>query len=75
MGVIAFRAKNYAGAEKYLRDAVLYAPDYVKAHQFYAMTLEKLGQKEQAKQEFTHAQSLAAQQNQTSRGYHLLSPN
>lgn len=74
MGVIAYRAKDYASAEKYLRSAVLHSPDYVKAHQVYAMTLEKLGQKAQAKEEFDEAQSLAAQQSQGSRGYQLLTP-
>jgi tetratricopeptide (TPR) repeat protein len=74
MGIIAFRAKDYAGAEKYLRSAALYAPDYVKAHQFYALTLEKLGRKDQAKEEFAQAQSLSAKQSQNSRGFHLLTP-
>ena len=74
MGVIAFRAKDYSGAEGYLRKAVLYAPDYVKAHQFYAMTLERLGEKAKAKEEFALAQSLSAEQKRTSRGYHLLTP-
>jgi tetratricopeptide (TPR) repeat protein len=74
MGVIAFRAKDYAGAEKYLRSAVAYAPEYVKAHQFYAMTLERLGMNAEAKQEFAQAQSLAAQQAQSVRGFQLLSP-
>lgn len=72
MGEIAFRAGNYAAAEGYLRKAVLYAPNYPKAHQLYAMTLEKLGQKTQAKEEFSMARSLAAQQSSTSQGYRLL---
>ena len=72
MGVVAFRAKDYAKAEEYLREAVRYAPEYVKAHQFYAMTLDRLGQEVKAKEEFAVAQSLASQQRQTSRGYHLL---
>ena len=72
MGVVEFRAKDYSKAEEYLRKAIRYAPDYVKAHQFYAMTLDRLGQTEKAKQEFALAQSLASQQRETSRGYHLL---
>lgn len=72
MGVIAFRAKDYPGAGQYLRKAILYAPDYVKAHQFYAMTLDRLGQRAKAKEEFELAQSLAVKQKQTSRGYQLL---
>ena len=74
MGVIAFREKAYSEAEGYLRKAILYAPEYVKAHQFYAMTLDRLGQKAEAKEEFAQAQSLAAKQRQTSQGYHLLTP-
>jgi tetratricopeptide (TPR) repeat protein len=74
MGVVAFRAKDYSGAETYLQKAVQYAPQYVKAHQFYAMTLEKLGQNAEAREEFSTAQSLAAEQSQDSRGYHLLTP-
>lgn len=74
MGVIAFRAKDYSAAEKYLRSAVLYAPQYVKARQFYAMTLAKLGQSAKAKEEFATAQSLAGEQSQNRRGYHLLTP-
>jgi tetratricopeptide (TPR) repeat protein len=72
MGVLAFRMKEYSEAAEYLRKAVLYAPEYVKAHQFYAMTLDRLGQKDKAKDEFAVAQSLAAEQSRTSRGYHLL---
>jgi len=74
MGEVAFRAKDYSEAEKYFHKAVLYAPDYVKAHQYYAMTLAKLGQRTQAKQEFAAAQSLASEQSRTSGGYHLLTP-
>ena len=74
MGVIAFREKAYSEAEGYLRKAILYAPDYVKAHQVYAMTLDRLGKKAEAKEEFAQAQSLAAEQRQTSQGYHLLTP-
>ena len=72
MGILLFRAKDYSEAAAYLRKAVLYAPDYVKAHQFYAMTLERLGEKAKAKDEFALAQNLAAEQRRTSRGYHLL---
>jgi tetratricopeptide (TPR) repeat protein len=74
MGVIAFRKMEYPAAQEYLRKAIRYAPDYVKAHQFYAMTLARLGQKEHAEQEFALAQSLASEQRQSSRGYQLLTP-
>lgn len=72
MGVIAFRAKDYSEAEDYLRRAILCAPDYVKAHHFYAMALDHLGQRAKAKDEFALAQKLAAEQQQASWGYHLL---
>ncbi len=71
MGVLAFRAKDYASADKYLRQAVLYAPDYVTAHQYYAMTLARLGQDEQSRQESTRARELTEQQNKISHGYTL----
>lgn len=71
MGIIAFRAKDYDTADKYLRSAVLYAPDYPKAHQFYAMTLTQLGRKSDAERELALARTLTEQQNRLSHGYFL----
>jgi tetratricopeptide (TPR) repeat protein len=71
MGIVAFRAKDYSAAEKYLRNAVLYAPDYPKAHQFYAMTLAQLGRKSDAERELALARTLTEQQNRLSHGYFL----
>jgi len=71
MGVLAFRAKDYAAAEKYLKQAVLYAPDYITAHRYYGMTLARLGQAEQSRQELALAQQLTEQQNKLRHGYTL----
>jgi tetratricopeptide (TPR) repeat protein len=71
MGVLAFRAKDYAAAASYLKQAVSYAPDYVTAHRYYAMTLARLGQKEQSKRESAIAQQLTEEQNTLRRGYTL----
>jgi tetratricopeptide (TPR) repeat protein len=71
MGVLAFRAKNYTAAESYLKQAVSYAPDYVTAHRYYAMTLARLGQKEQSERESALAQQLTEEQNKLRRGYTL----
>jgi tetratricopeptide (TPR) repeat protein len=71
MGVLAFRAKNYTAAETYLKRAVTYAPDYVTAHRYYAMTLARLGQKEQSERESALAQQLTEEQNKLRRGYTL----
>jgi tetratricopeptide (TPR) repeat protein len=71
MGVLAFRAKDYAAAERYLKQAVLYAPDYITAHRYYGMTLARLGQAEQSRQELDLAQRLTEQQNKLRHGYTL----
>ncbi len=73
MGVLAFGAKNYTAAETYLKQAISYAPDYVTAHRYYAMTLARLGQQEQAQRESAIAQDLTEQQNKLRRGYTLRS--
>ncbi|HEU4981459.1 MAG TPA: tetratricopeptide repeat protein [Acidobacteriaceae bacterium] len=72
MGVLAYRAKNYAEAEKYLSKAVQYAPDYVEAHQSYALTLARLGRKTDAARESSLATSLREQQEKLRHGYHLI---
>lgn len=72
MGILAFRAKNYAEAEKYLSAAVLCAPDYVEAHQYYALTLSQLGHKADSARESALAASLREQQNKLRHGYFLI---
>lgn len=71
MGILAFQAKEYAGAEKYLQDAVTYAPDYVAAHHFYSLVLERLGRKAEAKREADVAESLRVREEKTRRGNQL----
>ena len=71
MGVLAYRAKDYAAAESYLKQAVIYAPDYVTAHRYYAMTLARLGQREQSEREMALAEHLTEEQNKLRHGYTL----
>lgn len=74
MGVLAYRAKDYSAAESYLKQAVIYAPDYITAHRYYAMTLARLGQQEESQRESTLAEQLTAEQNKLRHGY-TLRPN
>jgi tetratricopeptide (TPR) repeat protein len=71
MGVLAYRARDYATADNYLKQAVIYAPDYVTAHRYYAMTLARLGQQEQSQRELEIAQQLTEEQNKLRHGYAL----
>lgn len=71
MGILAYWSKDYPSAEKYLRAATLYAPDYPKAHQYYAMTLAKLGRQAESARESELASQSAAKQSKISRGYSL----
>jgi len=71
MGVLAYRAKNYTAAESWLKRAVIYAPDYVTAHRYYAMTLARLGQHEQSEREMALADQLTEEQNKLRHGYTL----
>jgi len=58
MGIIAFRRGDYVKAEQYLRDAVAAVPEYGPAHYQYALTLNKLGRKQEAQKEFATAYAL-----------------
>jgi len=71
MGVLAFRAKDYPLAEKYLQSAVFYASDYPRAHHYYALVLARLGRKADAKRESDLATGLNEQQTKTDRGNFL----
>ncbi len=71
MGILAYRAKDYTSADRYLAQAVLYAPEYVTAHRYYAMTLSRLGRTEQSQREAAVAQELTEQQNKLSHGFAL----
>lgn len=74
MGILAFRAKDYAVAEKYLSAAVRYAPEYVEARQYYGLALARLGRKDEAARETALAASLRERQAKLRHGYHLISP-
>jgi tetratricopeptide (TPR) repeat protein len=69
MGMLSYRAKDYATAEKYLKQATLYAPDYAAAHQYYAILLAKLGRQEESDRELARARTLREQQLTLSHGY------
>jgi tetratricopeptide (TPR) repeat protein len=71
MGILAFQTKDYAGAERYLQDAVTYAPDYVTAHHYHSLVLERLGRKAEAKREADLAESLRVREEKTRRGNQL----
>jgi tetratricopeptide (TPR) repeat protein len=58
MGILAYRAKDYVGAERYLAQAVVNAATYQPAHYYYGLTLARLGKKEQSERELKIAISL-----------------
>jgi Tfp pilus assembly protein PilF len=58
IGLIEFRAGNLAEARTTLAKAATLAPSYYKAHYYYALTLKKLGNKEEAEREFRIATDL-----------------
>jgi len=58
MGVIEFRAGSFAEARTTLAEAATLAPRYYKAHYYYALTLKKLGNQEEAEREFRIATDL-----------------
>lgn len=71
MGIIAFRKKDYAAAETYLKTAVLYAADYPTAHHYYAVVLARLGRQDEAKKESDLARKLNEEEAKTSQGNSL----
>jgi tetratricopeptide (TPR) repeat protein len=71
MGILAYRAKDYTSADRYLAQAVLDAPEYVTAHSYYAMALSRLGRAEQSQREAATAQELTEQQNKLNHGFAL----
>jgi tetratricopeptide (TPR) repeat protein len=68
MGIVAFREKDYATAEKYLTDAVEYAPDYATAHHYYALVLARLGRQVESKREADLAETLNKKEVKERRG-------
>jgi tetratricopeptide (TPR) repeat protein len=71
MGILAFRAKDYSAAEKYLASAVNDAPDFVAAHHYYSLVLARLGRDEESRREADLATSLSAQDAKARRGNEL----
>jgi tetratricopeptide (TPR) repeat protein len=58
LGTLAYRAGKLDAALGYLERAVAAAPSYYKAHYYYALTLKKLGKKEDSDREFQIATDL-----------------
>lgn len=73
LGVLAYRAKDYTSAGRYLGRAIVVAPEYPAAHRFYAMLLARQGKKEEAGKQEALADSLTMQQNKLQHGYVLMS--
>ena len=71
IGVLAFRMRDYAVAETYLKSAVLYAADFSTAHHYYALVLACLGRQDEAKRESELAEKLNEEEAKTSRGNFL----
>ena len=61
MGIIAFRAKDYATADRELAAAQKTAPDYGPAHYYRGLALARLGRKQEADAELLRATELAKQ--------------
>ena len=58
LGSMEYRAADYGKAKNDLEQAIAAAPGFQKAHYFYALTLAKLGQKEEAGRQFAISRSL-----------------
>jgi hypothetical protein len=69
---VSFRTKDYSHASKFLKQAITYAPDYVSAHHYYALTLARHGETDAAKAEETIAQQLTEDHNKVRDGFALL---
>jgi tetratricopeptide (TPR) repeat protein len=74
MGLIAYREKDYAQGQAWLKAAVMNAPEYSVAHLYYSMVLARLGKKEEAEKEIALAKSLAEKERQQQPGYVLSEP-
>lgn len=58
LGVIAFRSARYDEACNDLERAIAAAPDYQKAHYYYALSLSELGKRPEAERQFEISRSL-----------------
>jgi Flp pilus assembly protein TadD len=59
MGILAFRAKDYAGAERYLAAAEESAPKYQPSHYYRGLVLIRLGRKAEGEEELHAAVELS----------------
>lgn len=62
MGILAYRARDFASARKWLQQAVAASPDYEPAHYYLGLSLGRLGDKEGSARELADAAKLAAAQ-------------
>jgi tetratricopeptide (TPR) repeat protein len=58
MGILAYRARDYAQADHYLALAVKAAPDYAPAHYYRGLTLARQGKKDEGDRELQKATEL-----------------
>ncbi|MDQ2777871.1 MAG: tetratricopeptide repeat protein [Acidobacteriota bacterium] len=58
LGAMEYRAADYEKAKDDLERAIASAPSFQKAHYFYALTLRKLGEKEESERQFEISRSL-----------------
>lgn len=70
LGMLAYRAGQYKDAQIRLQKAIDSAPQYQKAHYYYALTLSRLGEKTEAEREFAVARRLQKEH----AGEHQLAP-
>jgi tetratricopeptide (TPR) repeat protein len=74
VGILAFRAKNYAAARDSLTKAVAAAPDYQPAHYYLGLSLRRLGDKEGSARELKIAVDLAAKQQGKGKPTYVITP-
>jgi Flp pilus assembly protein TadD len=60
LGVVAFRAKDYTSAEKYLAAAEKTAPNYGPAHYYRGLALAHMGRKDEGEVELREATKLGS---------------
>ena len=59
MGILAYRAKDYTAAERYLNQAEANAYTYQPAHYYYGLPLARLGKQEESRHELALATEMA----------------
>ena len=63
LGILAFQARQYEQANRYLQQAIAAAPAFQTAHYYHGLTLARLGDRRQAQFELQLAVTLANRQN------------